>query len=198
MKNSRETLETLLQERIEYPERAATIDGQIWSIFGCVCAIMVLDMSGFSRLSLQYGVIHFLAMIQRMNLLVREITPLHGGRIIKFEADNAFVLFDTVEQALAVAQDINLSFNAVNTVLPVESDMLASFGIGYGETLEIADGDIYGSEVNLASKLGEDIAGCREILLTECAYQQIAESPAYQPQLSVVTVGALTLNAYKL
>src|SRR5256886_5385868 len=52
-------------------------------------------------------------------------------------------------------------------MLPDEFDMHGEFGIGYGEILVIENEDIFGSEVNLASKLGEDLAQRGEILLTD-------------------------------
>ena len=65
-KNTREELNKLLQERNEYPERAAEVDAKIEEQFCETHAVMVMDMSGFSRLTIKYGIIHFLAMIHRM------------------------------------------------------------------------------------------------------------------------------------
>ena len=39
-------------------------------------------------------------------------------------------------------------------------------GLGYGDILKIGDADVFGAEVNAASKLGEDIAKESEILCT--------------------------------
>src|SRR5262249_5399986 len=55
-------LERLLAARNEHPERLTDIDRQIWTTFGATCAVWVLDMCGFSRLTLRYGITHFLAM----------------------------------------------------------------------------------------------------------------------------------------
>ena len=43
-----------------------------------------------------------------------------------------------------------------------------SYGIGFGQVLEL-DHDVFGLEVNLASKLGEDLARAGEVLLTPSA-----------------------------
>lgn len=42
-------------------------------------------------------------------------------------------------------------------------------GIGYGELLRIEENDVWGDEVNIASKLGEDLAKESEIYLSEAA-----------------------------
>ncbi len=52
----------LLQERNEHPERSPEIDRRIQEQFTATHAIFVLDMAGFSRSTMKYGVIHFLAM----------------------------------------------------------------------------------------------------------------------------------------
>ncbi len=50
-------------------------------------------------------------------------------------------------------------------------DIYLCIGIGYGDVLMLEGEDMYGSEFNLASKLGEDLAQQGEILLTDCAFE---------------------------
>jgi class 3 adenylate cyclase len=51
-----------------------------------------------------------------------------------------------------------------------EDQVLLCLGIGYGDMLRIAEDDVFGAEVNAASKLGEDTAKAGEILVTgQCA-----------------------------
>jgi class 3 adenylate cyclase len=171
--NTRARLGQLLQERNEYPERAAQIDAQVSEIFGETHAVLVMDMSGFSRLTIKHGIMHFLAMIHRMNAIVVPAIEEHGGQVIKTEADNVFAIFPEVQAALETAIDINRRLSAANTMLPDEMDIHGKFGIGYGEVLIVESKDLFGSEVNLASKLGEDLARREEILLTESAFNRL-------------------------
>ena len=172
-KNTRAQLTQLLQERNEYPERAAEIDAKVSEIFGETHAILVMDMSGFSRLTIKHGIMHFLAMIHRMNAITVPAIEEHGGDVIKAEADNIFAIFPDVKSALETALDINRRLSAANTMLPDEMDIHGKFGIGYGEVLIVENEDLFGSEVNLASKLGEDLAQREEILLTEEAFGKL-------------------------
>ena len=121
----------------------------------------------------------------------------HQGRVIKQEADNLFAVFSEVTAAVNAAVDILQGFAAVNTGLPNDKDLYASIGIGYGTTLLIGNSDLYGSEMNLASKLGEDIARQNEILLTEEAFKQLHASNQSWEKLSV-PVSGLELIAYAL
>jgi adenylate cyclase len=53
----------------------------------------------------------------------------------------------------------------MNRTLPANERLRFSYGVGYGDVLDL-DGDVFGLEVNLASKIGEDLARPGEILLT--------------------------------
>jgi class 3 adenylate cyclase len=190
-------LSALLQERNEYPERAAAIDRRICEIFGETHAVMVMDMSGFSRLTIQYGLIHFLAMIHRMHQIALPAIEEHQGEVIKWEADNVFAIFPDVESAIEAAIDILKRFSAANTMLRDEMDLYGKFGIGYGETLIIERKDLYGSEVNLASKLGEDLAQRGEILLTEAAFGKVDAQKRQYEQVKM-SISGLELLVHRV
>jgi class 3 adenylate cyclase len=171
----RELLGRLLSERNQYPDRVAQIDEQIRLTFERRAAILALDMCGFSRLTVQHGIIHYLAMIHQMEEASRPAVEGNGGKVIKQEADNLFAIFDEPAQALEAALDIFRAFDAINSVVPDERDIYGSIGIGYGDTLIIGDEDIFGPEMNLASKLGEDLACRQEIFLTTAAFENLPE-----------------------
>ena len=188
-------LARLLDARNEHPESLAEIDGEIWQRFGHTCAILVLDMCGFSRLTMRYGITHFLAMIQRLGIIVRPVIAAAGGRVVKAEADNVFATFDDVPQALAAARAIHRNLDTANTFLPEDWDLHAGIGIGYGPILLIGTHDMFGSEMNLASKLGEDLAGRGEILLSAAAHQRVAG--AADVSEIALELSGLTIQAYR-
>jgi len=190
-------LARLLDERNEHPESLAAIDAEIWRRFGITGAVLVLDMCGFSRLTLRYGITHFLSMIRRLQQLVRPVVTAADGRIVKTEADNVFAIFDDVPDALAAARDILKQLAAANVFLPVDWDLHASIGIGYGPLLRIGEHDLFGSELNLASKLGEDIAGPEEILLSETACARV-DNGTFDVEELTVEVSSLTLRAFRV
>lgn len=195
--NTRPELQRLLQERNEHPENMAEIDRQIHTIFDQDCAILVLDLSGFSRLTIRHGITHFLAMVHRMTMIATPIVQQNSGRVVKQEADNLFAVFSDVPPAVATAIAILQAFKAVNSGLPEDHDLHAGVGIGYGKTLVIGNEDLYGSEMNLASKLGEDLARSGEILLTEAAFNQMdATAQTWEPLR--FSVSGLDLLAYKV
>src|SRR5437660_8641354 len=196
-KRTKEKMAKFLQERNEHPERAAEIDARIRKVFGETLAVFVMDMSGFSRQTLRHGIIHFLAQIHRMHSIATPVVESHGGEVIKYEADNIFAVFPEVEQAVEAAVELGRALELADTMLPEELDMHGEFGIGFGEILVIENGDIFGSEVNLASKLGEDLAQRGEILLTESAFALVDRSRHEYEQL-LMSVSGLELVVHKV
>jgi len=185
----------LLDARNEHPESLGEIDGEIWQRFGRTRAVLVLDMCGFSRLTMRYGITHFLAMIRRLVTIVRPLITDAGGNIVKTEADNVYATFDDVPQALAAARAIQGSLDAANIFLPEDWDLHAGIGIGYGPLLLIGDHDLYGSEMNVASKLGEDVAGRGEVLLSVGAHERIGDG--VDAVEIPVQLSGLTMRAFR-
>jgi len=188
-------LDELLIERVEHAERARTIDARIKKQFEKKVAILILDMSGFSRLVQRYGILHYLAMIRRMRRVVAPAIQSHKGLIIKFEADNAFAVFPNPDEAIRAAMDINHDLEVANLATPDESDIYVGLGIGFGTTLLACD-DLYGDEMNLACKLGEDTAERQEILLTAAAKKGCKRN--WKTKAFTLTVSGVTMTAHKV
>ena len=195
MRDDTAELGRLLDARNEHPESLPEIDAEIWRRFGHTAAVLVLDMCGFSRLTMRYGITHFLGMIRRLVTIVRPLITEAGGRVVKTEADNVFAIFDDVPQALAAARSIQRNLDAANTFLPEDWDLHAGIGIGYGPLLMIGEHDLFGSEMNVASKLGEDVAERGQILLSVAARERV-DSESDAAELSVDLSG-LTLRAFR-
>ena len=198
--NTKDELEQLLQCRNDEPQRALEIEAQIHQRFGITSAIFVLDLAGFSRLTLRYGIVHFLGVLQRLRTIAYPILKNYGGTLIKQEADNLFVTFPEVEMAVQGAIAILQALQVANVTLPDAEDVQAGIGIGYGDLLLIEDCDLFGSEMNLASKLGEDLARPGEILVTPQAMTQLMRHDtdlATKAEAIELTASGLTLPAYQ-
>jgi class 3 adenylate cyclase len=191
----RDLLNHLLAERNQHPERAHEIDSRIRQEFERMVAIMALDMCGFTRLTEKFGIIHYLSMIHQMEGAARPAVRDNGGIVIKCEADNLWAVFDAPARALETALDIFRAFDAINMVVPDQRDIYGSIGIGFGGTLLIGKHDLYGPEMNLASKLGEDLAESKEILLTTAAYEAL-EQDRYICEPASYKIGELDIDCY--
>jgi class 3 adenylate cyclase len=195
--NSHVNLDRLLGEMVRQPEHAAEISETIDDIFGQEKAVMVLDMCGFSRTTRHHGIVSFLLMMHQMQSIARPCIEAERGLVVKAEADNLFCLFDTVTDAVRAAQEIIQRLRALDAVLPDDRRLYVSIGIGYGHLLNVEDKDLFGDEVNLACKLGEDVGARGQILLTSAAHVQLSDSPISARE-EHVSISGLSLSYYSI
>ena len=165
----------LIDERSSPGADRAKIDARIWELFGEDWAIMMTDLEGFSRSTEKFGIIHFLQIIHESHKLLVPVVDDHVGIIIKTEADNFMVLFRHISSALECAIAMQRACHQANLHRADEDKVLLCVGLGWGRVLRIGDHDVWGSEVNASSKLGEDTAEADEILVTGLARAALAD-----------------------
>jgi len=174
------------------------IETKLWEEYGTELAVFVLDMSGFSLLTRKYGIVHYLSMVKRMQLTTEPILKSYGGSLIKYEADNCFAIFPDPLSAVNAALAMQHAFEASNLMTSDDLDIYISCGIDYGRILVIKDEDCFGDAVNRASKLGEDVASAREILITKDAMRMIPREVNFKAKEMSVSVSGLDITAYSI
>ncbi len=167
LKGSEVRLWHLIEERTRPGADKERIDERIWDLFGEEWTVMFTDLSGFSRNVAAFGIIHFLQVILEQKKLLLPIVVAHDGILIKIEADSLLLLFKRPSRALACAIAMQHACERTNGERTPEEKILLCIGIGFGRILRIGDTDVWGREVNAASKLGEDTANAGEILVTD-------------------------------
>jgi class 3 adenylate cyclase len=175
LKGSESRLWALIEERTRAGADTKRIDQRIWDLFGEEWAIMFTDLSGFSRQVAAFGIIHFLQVIFDKKRLLLPIVAAHDGILIKVEADSFLIIFKRPDAALRCAIEMQHACQKLNQRRVPEEQVLLCLGIGFGRILRIGDADVFGQEVNAASKLGEDTAKSDEILVTEAVRAACAE-----------------------
>jgi class 3 adenylate cyclase len=91
----------------------------------------------------------------------------NDGILLKVEGDSFMVIFRNVQKGIRASISMQRTLRDYNRTRPAEEHVLLSVGLGFGRVLRIGDADVFGAEVNAASKLGEDIAKAYEILVTK-------------------------------
>jgi adenylate cyclase len=175
LKGSEVRLWQLVEERTRPGADVKRIDGRIWDLFGDEWAVMFTDLSGFSRLVAAFGICHFLQVIFEHKKILLPIVASHDGILIKIEADSFLIIFKRPETAIRCAIEMQHACQRVNAARQPEDRVLLCVGIGFGRILRIGDSDVFGDEVNSASKLGEDIAKSNEILVTGAARDAVRD-----------------------
>jgi class 3 adenylate cyclase len=192
-----ERLQDLLAARMEPGVDKAAVDARIWDTFGETWAVLFTDLSGFSRAVAEFGIIHFMQVIYESQRIFAPCIDAHDGVVLKTEGDSMLVLFRHPRKAVDCAiamQCLARDYNATKT--PAEQILLCA-GIGYGRVLAIGDLDVYGAEVNAASKLGEDTARAWEILVTDSVAAALGDTPPW-PLEAIDTIPPGAKAAYRV
>jgi class 3 adenylate cyclase len=188
--------EFLLKYALEKDTAARlSIEAQLWKEFGALKTVFVMDLSGFSLLTQKYGIVHFLSMVRRMQLIAQPLIEKAGGKVVKFEADNCFAMFDDPLSAVQTAIALNRAFDEINVYTAEQFDIRVAIGIDHGDVLLIGGPDYFGETVNTASKLGEDEARPGEVLITERALKQIPSSADFQTKPLQLEVSGILIPA---
>ena len=164
---SEDRLEKLIQERLKPGADKEKVDQRIWDLFGEEWCVMFTDLSGFSRGVAKFGIIHFLQTIFESERLLIPVIEDHDGILLKAEGDSLLVIFRNVDKAIQCSLRMQGVLIEYNRDKAPEEQILLCIGLGYGKVLRIGDQDVFGAEVNAASKLGEDTAEAWEILVTD-------------------------------
>lgn len=147
--------------------------------------VFVSDTSGFTRRTHQYGIAQFLAVMAQHYRRLSPVFPKHGGALLAQNADNMLAVFPDPERALRASIEIQRRLRRHNAGRRDAEQFHLCIGIESGPAYVLKD-NVYGACVNVASKLGEDLAGKGEILVTggvarqvkprfRCSYHRSAE-----------------------
>jgi adenylate cyclase len=175
LRGSEARLWRLIEERSQPGANKEALDQRIFDLFGERWCVMFTDLSGFSRQVDEFGIIHFLQVIHEHHKLVLPVVEAHDGLLVKVEGDSLLLLFRRPERAIECAIKMQEACERYSEARPPEEQILLCLGIGYGDVLRVGDTDVWGREVNAASKLGEDTARAGEILVTRAAREAADE-----------------------
>jgi class 3 adenylate cyclase len=158
------------------PEERRTIEERMWNTFGTKQCVVVIDMANFSLVTHKHGIIYYLSLIHTMQKTVEHKVSAYDGVLIQFLADNAFFIIDDVNRAVECLMDINQTLQKLNQSSPQMWDVEICAGVCFGEFLNVNGNDIFGEPVNIASRLGEDLAGPWQVLLSSHAMRKLSDS----------------------
>lgn len=105
-------------------------------------------------------------------------------------------MFVTADGALGAALEIQRSVRTAEIQVHNREIFGVCIGIGFGDVLSSRSEGVFGNEMNLTSKLGEDLAGKGEVLLTESAYEAISEENRNDTIGRKTTISGVELSYY--
>jgi class 3 adenylate cyclase len=161
-------------------------------------AVVFTDTADFTLRTARDGILHFLMVFDTVAGLAEKVVRRTGGEMVKVEGDSLLLRYDDANAAVRSVLELDEAIQAYNRGRAENEQVHFSYGIGYGDILD-TDDDMFGLEVNLASKIGEDLAEPGEALLTASA------SAALEPELlrrvvphRVITFGHQAISVARL
>jgi adenylate cyclase len=161
-------------------------------------AVVFTDTADFTLRTARDGILHFLMVFDTVTSLAEKVVRRTGGEMVKVEGDSLLLRYDDANAAVRSVLELDEAIQAYNRGRPENEQVHFSYGIGYGDILD-TDDDMFGLEVNLASKIGEDLAEPGEALLTASA------SAALEPELlrrvvphRIITFGHQAISVARL
>jgi adenylate cyclase len=174
-------LRTFLRKRARTaPSARAALDSAQAGRLFCRRAVVFTDCADFTVRTLRDGILQFLMVFEAAAAGTAAVVRRTGGEVLKVEADSLLILYRSVAAACRGVDAIEAFLRRFNADRPVREQARFSYGVGFGDVLDL-DGDAFGAEVNLASKIGEDLARPGEVLLTPGAVGAL--SPARRRRL---------------
>ena len=131
-------------------------------------AIVFTDTADFTLRTARDGILHFLMVFDTVTEAARKCVKRTKGELVKVEGDSLLIRYDDADAACRGVLEMDAALQDYNDGRPENEQVHFSYGIGYGDVLDL-DEDMFGLEVNLASKIGEDLAEPGEALLTPAA-----------------------------
>ena len=129
-------------------------------------AVVFTDTADFTLRTARDGILHFLMVFDTVTTLSEKVVRRTGGEVVKVEGDSLLLRYDDANDAVRGVLELDEALQAYNRGRPENEQVHFSYGVG--DILD-TDHDMFGLEVNLASKIGEDLAEPGEALLTASA-----------------------------
>ena len=141
-----------------------------------LAAILFADVAGYTALS-SHDEDLALSLIKSFQGVSRKIVSEKNGRVVKFLGDGMLAEFSSLDAAVNAAHALQHSFPFIDEVQ--ESRVSLRVGVHLGDIVFGDDGDVYGSGVNVASRI-EGHAPLSGVVISDSAYQQLRHRKHYQ------------------
>ncbi len=175
---------------------AAALDRRIEKECGSELTVVSCDSAGFSKKTHEHGIIEFMDNMTKCHDALQKIVARHGGITLSDKADNLMLIFDEPVRAVKCSIEMHRWLKHRNRTLPEHKKYNMCIGVHHGSLLRFAD-DAYGPAVNVAFKLGEDIAGKGELIVSGRVNEMI--KGRFRTDYSKhATIGGVTLDVYKV
>jgi class 3 adenylate cyclase/tetratricopeptide (TPR) repeat protein len=157
----------------ELMELRSHIDHVLQQRMSQMLCLLWADVVGSTVFFQQHGDVQGRFFVQRHHDLVTPIVLQHHGKVIKTVGDAVMASFETAEQALDCAMEIQYKLLEARSHNTKEAIPQTKISLHYGQGL-IETNDIYGDLVNMSARLN-GMTEPEQILISHTVYQRVKE-----------------------
>ena len=139
-------------------------------------AILFADVAQYTALSSTLEDLT-IGLFESFRRVSKEIVGERGGRVVNFLGDGMLAEFSSLDAAVDAAHTLQITFPYLEKVK--EAHVSLRVGVHLGDIVFGEDGDVYGSGVNVASRI-EGHAPLGGVVVSGSAYQQLRHRRRYQ------------------
>jgi adenylate cyclase len=130
-----------------------------------------MDMAGYGRLTALDGPGTLTRLHTIQDQIIRAVVARHGGRVVRFSADEALVEFESANAAVVASIELQERIEAFNQPLSPDRKLRFRIGLHVGEVVIDRD-DLFGTAVNIAARL-QALADPGGLVLSFGAFEEI-------------------------
>eukprot|EP00798_Chlamydomonas_sp_ICE-L_P031028 gene31028-7120_t len=164
------------------PRFDAESSKQQWKAIIRNCAMLQSDMSGFTRLTRKYGIMHFMALMMQCRGIYASLLEQFQGKVVKYDGDNVITIFPNAVRAAQLASAVFQTAESYNRGLHKDYRIRLKFGLSTGKVVVVGS-DMVGQTWDACCWLGEEVAEIGEILVTEEARTEILKDRNIKPRI---------------
>ena len=150
-------------------------------------AVLFTDIQGSTAYYEKFGDIAGFAMVHQCNSLLEKVVNKRGGRVIKNIGDAIMACFDSCEQCVRTAMEMQQKLKELNAGKKDADCTRVRVGAHYGLGIVKSD-DVFGDVVNVASRV-QSLALPEQILVSDSLSEQVAAC-----RLDIVSLGRFQLK----
>lgn len=187
---------SLIRSMMAVPGRRPVTEAAVWKACGKTLTMVIFDCVGFTRYTRTHGTLHVLRKLLTFRRLMESVLRRHRAFSHRFHADNLHAEFRRPLDAFSMVADAYRTLSQSGLTMTETEPFQISVGIGMGHVLHTHSEGPFDDEMNSASKLGEDVAGPDELVLTHAAYRALPRGMKRRFKERRHTTSGVVLLAY--
>lgn len=180
---NRQSESTILAEHLLNPSLATEEHTQkLLKRYRHFGTFLCTDLSGFTRLTKAHGIIHYLQLIAKQRIVMRDIFRQYDGKLLKYNGDDIIGIFSNPLNAVLAGYDATQQLAEYNLFREEKDRVEVKTAIGTGMYLQCGN-DVIGEPYYFATTLADSVLKKGDMVLCSSTYEAISKYGGLPPEV---------------